>query len=100
MIYPEKFEEKTGFAKIRGEVKSLCLTPMGRDCVDIMAFSPEASEVENRLKATAQMLTVIEGDDELPLGSTDNLELMLASIKPEGTLLTSRELYRLMSTLR
>lgn len=100
MIYPDKFEEKTGFAKIRGEVKSLCLTPMGRDCVDMMAFSPDASEVENRLKATAQMLTVIEGDEELPLGSTDNLELMLASIKPEGTLLTSRELYRLMSTLR
>ncbi len=100
MIYPDKFEDKTGFAKIRSEVNTLCLTPMGRDCVEAMAFTNEASEVERRLRATAQMLTVIEGDDELPLGATDNLELMLASIKPEGTLLTARELYRLMNTLR
>ena len=45
MIYPDNFENKIGFNEIRKMLRERCLSPLGKEQVDKMAFSDEAEEV-------------------------------------------------------
>ena len=51
MVYPENFESKIKFDKIRQFVQKNCLSDMGRDLVEAMKFSTEPTEIRERLDA-------------------------------------------------
>ncbi len=46
MIYPSTFEHKTGFDTIRLYVKERCVSPLGIERVERMAFSSDHHIVE------------------------------------------------------
>lgn len=100
MIYPDTFENKTGFDQIRHEVGALCLTSMGRGCASAMAFSSDCREVAFRLDAVAQMVEIISGEEGFPLVAVDDLSALLGSIRVPGTFLSSQELYRVGKALQ
>ncbi len=58
MIYPSTFEHKTGFDTIRLYVKERCVSPLGIERVERMAFSSDHHIVEQRLKAVSEMIAV------------------------------------------
>ena len=94
MIYPDSFERKTGFDAVRREVMALCMSAMGCDEARDMSFSSDPDVVGHRLRAVAQMLGVISGEEGFPLTSVDNIEPLLASIRVPGTFLQAQELHR------
>ncbi len=46
MIYPDNYEIKVGFNEIRKLLKSYCLSSLGKEKVDDMAFSSDASKIK------------------------------------------------------
>ena len=55
MVYPENFESKIKFDKIRQFVQKNCLSDMGRDLVEAMKFSTEPTEIRERLEETQNL---------------------------------------------
>lgn len=45
MIYPQNFEQKIGFSEIRRMLSDGCLSILGKEKVDGMAFSSHFEEV-------------------------------------------------------
>lgn len=67
MIYPDNYEQKTGFDRIRQQLSALCLSPMGRERVDGMAFLTDPRVLALRLDETDEMCRLLtETPDALP----------------------------------
>lgn len=99
MIYPESFEHKIGFDSVRREIESRCLSPMGMRSAKEMTFSSDFNNVKSSLEATSEMLSILNGDEDLPFGSLADFEALAGQIRVPGTFLTAQELYRLGSGL-
>ena len=65
MIYPDNFENKIGFNEIRKMLRERCLSPLGKEQVDKMAFSDEAEEVNEWLMQVREFRRLME---EVELG--------------------------------
>ena len=66
MVYPENFESKIKFDKIRQFVQKNCLSDMGRDLVEAMKFSTEPTEIRERLEETQEFMSILEEEDQFP----------------------------------
>ena len=62
-IYPENFENKIGFDKIRELLSSRCLSEMGKDHVADCSFTSDADLIEKQLDETVEFQKIIR--DEL-----------------------------------
>ena len=99
MIYPKHFEEKTGFDKVRLFVASNCLSPLGKDRVDAMAFSNDFRTIHNWLSQTAEFVRILQGDEEFPANNFFDVRYSLRRIRPEGTWLDEKEIFDLKRSL-
>ena len=99
MIYPKHFEEKTGFDKVRLFVASNCLSPLGKDRVDAMAFSNDFPTIHTWLSQTAEFVRILQGDEEFPANNFFDVRYSLRRIRPEGTWLDEKEIFDLKRSL-
>ncbi len=100
MIYPDSFEQKTGFDRIRTMLKSLCSFQLGREEIDKMTFSASFQDILRRTEITAEMLDIInDASLDIPIGNISDLRDMLSHIRLEGLYLDETELNILRSTL-
>lgn len=99
MIYPKHFEEKTGFDKVRLFVASNCLSPLGKDRVDAMAFSYDFRTIHTWLSQTAEFVRILQGDEEFPANNFFDVRYSLRRIRPEGTWLDEKEIFDLKRSL-
>ena len=99
MIYPNHFEEKTGFDKVRLFVASNCLSPLGKDRVDAMAFSNDFPTIHTWLSQTAEFVRILQGDEEFPANNFFDVRYSLRRIRPEGTWLDEKEIFDLKRSL-
>ncbi|MDE6489728.1 MAG: endonuclease MutS2, partial [Muribaculaceae bacterium] len=99
MIYPDSFEHKTGFDSIREMVKSRCLTTLGAVRCDEMAFSNDYAETVRKLRSTAEMLSIITGEEDLGIAAVHDVTAHLQAIKVPGTYIPANELYRTRTSL-
>lgn len=96
MIYPERFEEKIGFAGIRSMTVGACLTLPGREMAHDMAFSPDPAEVKRRLGQTAEMHSLIRDQGEaFPLEELGDVDEILSRIRVAGASMTVDDLVTL-----
>ena len=100
MIYPQNFEQKTGFDKIRSFISDKCLSPLGKERVGDMCFSVRIDEVLTWLERTDEFLRLIRGDEEFPVNYFFDVRPALKRIRPEGTWMDERELFDLERSLR
>lgn len=100
MLYPENFEDKLHFGRIRDILKSLCLSASGISLVDKMQFSTDFTEVQNRLLLTDEMLRIITSADEFPAGEFPEMSAPLQRIRIEGMYLEEEELLALATLLK
>jgi DNA mismatch repair protein MutS2 len=100
VIYPEIFEQKTGFDKIRALVGEKCLGALGKERVGEMAFSDRPAVVLEQLEQTDEFMRILRGDKAFPSDHYLDLRAALSRIRPEGTFLDEKELFDLKTSLQ
>ncbi len=93
MIYPNNFEHKIGFEQIRVLLKSKCLSTLGEDRVDSMAFSKDFTSVSEWLDQTNEFLQIILEQKSFPDQYFFDVRPSLNKIKVEGMYLEEPELF-------
>lgn len=99
MIYPDKFEEKLNFARIREMLAGHCLSPLGQEWVGKMGFSLSFDKVRTLLEQTNEMLHIEDDGGELPVSYYIDVREPLRKIRVEGLFLDEEELFDLRRSL-
>ncbi len=99
MIYPDNFEIKIGFNEIRTHLKSFCLGTLGKENVDNMAYSDDASVVTEWLCQTREFRRLQECADDFPLQYFFDMREAVSRVRIEGTHLEEPELFDLRRSL-
>jgi DNA mismatch repair protein MutS2 len=99
MIYPQDFEIKSGFNKIRDLVTENCLSPQGRNLAASMGFSDKRETVELLLSETSEFQYLLQFDEPFPSENWFDMERVLVKLKIEGTFPEVSELFDLKRSL-
>lgn len=99
MLYPENFEQKIGFDKIREMLKGGCLSNLGRRRVDKIRFSTKYSFIETLVNQVDEFKQIMLMEDDFPLNHFIDLTPALKKIKVIGTYLLPEELFDLKRSL-
>ena len=92
MLYPEIFEEKIEFDRIREDIRKRCQTDLGRHYVSGIRFSTGFDEISTWLNETDEFLRIIRNEDFTPEGFSDLTE----SLSKTGVEGTSLELFEVV----
>jgi DNA mismatch repair protein MutS2 len=92
VIYPENFESKIGFDTVRSMVKERCSSPLGIAYCENMAFLTDYDTIETKLRATAEMLRIVDGNEDLDLSAIRDVTNVLAAIRVPGTYVSADDL--------
>ena len=99
MIYPQNFETKIGFGEVRRLLKERCLSTLGKEKVDEMTFSADASEVNERLQQVREFRRLQTETDGLQLNYFFDVREAISRIRLENTHLEENELFDLRRSL-
>lgn len=100
MVYPNNFEIKLGFDKIRTMLQGAVLCPLGASRIDKMQFMTKRSDIEYQLALVKEMLEVFqESKMALPTDSFFDLTEPLKRLRLHGTFLETEELFQLRRSL-
>jgi DNA mismatch repair protein MutS2 len=99
LIYPEQFEAKVGFDRIRDLVRSHCLFEPGKELVEKMGFMTDPDSIGRELRLTEEFSQICRHEDEFPIQHfIDNREA-LKKAEVEGTYLLTEEVFGLQKSL-
>ena len=99
MIYPENFESKIGFDRIRELLKERCLSPMGIEKVDGIHFNTDTALISEQLTATYEFQQLLVFEENFPSDNYFSFSACLNKIRIEGTFPEVREIYDLKRSL-
>lgn len=100
MIYPDNFESKLGFDKIRTLLREAALCGLGARRVDDMTFSADATWIGRELALLAEMMQVQqEARRPMPTDGFADVTDALRRVRLEGTYLDTEELFALRRAL-
>ena len=99
MIYPRNFEEKIGFNEIRTILKGKCMSSLGKEKVDEMAFTQEVGVIRELLQQTKEFRLLQEEHDDFPLNYFFDVRESVARLRLEGTHMEEEELFDLKRSL-
>lgn len=99
MIYPDTFEHKIGFATLREWVAERCISTLGQRHTEEMTFSSDYRTVLHWLSSTSEMLSILNSDEEFPLGSVRDVSDVLNHARVPGTFITAPELLDVRGSL-
>jgi len=95
VLYPKNFEEKIGFDKIRGRIKSHCLSTLGKEKTDQIKFSSSPRFIALLIDQVAEFREILEMEENFPLDHCINMKDALEKIRIEGTYMEQDEVYNL-----
>jgi len=99
MIYPENFENKIGFDRIRTLLKERCLSPMGLEKVDSIRFLDDFDKLSQALSTTAEFQQVLIFEVQFPSDHYYKISDCLNKIRIEGTFPEVQEVFDLKRSL-
>ena len=99
MIYPKTFESKLGFDEVRALLRERCLSTLGKDMVDAMAFSDDPATINEWLAQVREFRRLQEEADDFPLSYFFDVRQAVARLRLEGTHLDEAELFDLRRSL-
>ncbi|MDR0977266.1 MAG: Smr/MutS family protein [Prevotellaceae bacterium] len=99
MIYPQNFEQKIGFEAIRTQLGEKCLSTLGRERVEQMAFTDRHDEVVERLTLVAEFVHILQEEDSFPAQYFFDVRPSLLRIRVEGMYLDEQEVFDLRRSL-
>lgn len=100
MVYPENFESKIGFDKIRQILSNKCLSTLGKERVEDAAFSSDFTYIIEQLSQTEEFIRITQEDDDFPTNYFIDVRPALSSIRVEGTWLDEDMLFDLRRSLQ
>jgi DNA mismatch repair protein MutS2 len=103
MIYPENFEQKIDFVRVREAVKGCCLGEVGRWLTDKMRFMPKAADVRNRLAEVSEFIQLLQSQVDFPTDYFFDLRPLFDKMRVDGSFAEAEEifnLYRSLSTVK
>lgn len=104
MLYPENFEHKIAFDRVRSLLKERCLSLLGSELIDDIAFSSDFDSIVLSLSRIDEMMALInESEEALPLGTLADLRPAFARTQADGTFLDIKDVVDLrlnITTLR
>jgi DNA mismatch repair protein MutS2 len=98
-IYPNNFEAKIGFDRIREMLNAKCISTMGKEWVEEMQFQTSHEAIALQLGLTEEFCRIIREFDNFPSGHYYDLREALQKIKIEGRFLEPAELFDLKRSL-
>ena len=99
MIYPNNFEQKIGFDEIRELLKAHCLSTLGKEKVDEIAFSTDAGVVNEWLSQIREFRRLQEEKDDFPMQYFFDVRESIKRIRLENTHLEENEVWDLRRSL-
>ena len=99
MIYPHNFEHKIGFDQIRNLIKDKCLSTLGEERVNEMAFSKDYDTVFTYLTQVSEFVRIINEEDNFPNQYFFDVRPSLHRVKIEGMYLDEQEVFDLKRSL-
>lgn len=100
MIYPENFEYKIGFDKIRQLLIAKCLSSLGEEKVTNLAFSSDYTHISESLSQTEEFMRIINEEDNFPTNYFLDVRHALRNIRVEGTWIDEAALFDLRRSLQ
>ncbi len=94
-IYPENFEQKIGFDKIRQMLVNSCLSEMGKEEVESLSFSSTFNIIEQETTLAVEFLRIVREQNNFPTSNYHDLRASLQKIRIEGTYLEVQEVFDL-----
>ena len=99
MIYPESFEQKTGFDKIRRYVADKCATEAARTMAMNASFSSDRTAIQTMLAQTSEMKNIIENQSSFPEDGYVDANRFIPKLRIDGAYLEPDELIALRTLL-
>ena len=99
MIYPNNFERKLGFDEIRRLLKERCLSTLGKEKVDEIAFSTDADAINEQLAQVREFRRLQEEKDDFPMQYFFDVRPAIMRIRLENTHLEEDEVWDLRRSL-
>ena len=99
MIYPKNFESKIGFDEIRQLLKGYCLSTLGKEKVDEIAYSTDAAVVNEWLEQVREMRRLMQDTEKPEMNYFFDVRESVARIRLENTHLEEDELWDLRRSL-
>ena len=99
MIYPNNYEHKIGFHDIRSLLRERCLSSLGRERVDAIAFSTDAAEVNEWLEQVREFRVIRATKDDFPLEHFYDVREAVARIRLANTHFEEQEVFDLRRSL-
>ena len=99
MIYPSNFENKVGFNEIRMLLKERCLSSLGKEKVDEIAFSTDHALICEQLLQVSEFRTLQQKADDFPMQYFFDVRAAIWRIRLEGTHLEEDEVWDLRRSL-
>ncbi|MEN8116214.1 MAG: Smr/MutS family protein [Bacteroidota bacterium] len=98
-IYPNNFEAKIGFDRIREMLDNKCISTMGNEWVEEMHFQTSYKAISNQLGEVEEFCRIVKELDNFPANHFYDLRQALQKIKIEGRFLEAGELFDLKRSL-
>jgi len=99
MIFPNNFEEKIGFDKIRQLIKANCLSTLGKDKVDSIQFAISFNQIKTGLNLVNEFKFLQLRDEDFPIQHFFDVREALKKLKIEGTFIELDELFDVQRSL-
>lgn len=100
MIYPDNFEHKIDFYKIRQLITDRCLSPLGKEKVEEMQFSASFEEIHIMLSQTEEFVRIKEEEDNFPLDNFFDMRPVLKRVNAAGSWIDQGALSELRRSLK
>ncbi|MDO5570245.1 MAG: endonuclease MutS2 [Bacteroidales bacterium] len=100
MTYPQNFEQKIGFDKIRKLIGEKCLSPLGVEKCSLMSFSTNKEYISKQLNQTQEFINILSGEREFPANYFIDVRDALKRIRIEGTYLDESEVFDIRRSLQ
>ncbi|MDR1860680.1 MAG: Smr/MutS family protein [Bacteroidales bacterium] len=99
MIYPDNFEAKIAFGKLRELLKANCLCVMGEERVASLVFMTDPDRLTRELALTEEFLLLLNSGDSFPTTYFFDMRAPLSRIRIEGRYLDVDETVALRRSL-
>ncbi len=92
-------EHKIGFDEIRTLLKGHCISRLGTERVDEIAFETDVEKIQYRLNIVSEIQLVLDNELQLPGEDFFDMRLTLRRIRAEGTYIEENEMWELKRSL-
>jgi DNA mismatch repair protein MutS2 len=99
LVYPDNFEEKTGFDRIREMVAGFCTSGQGKSFVQEMSFGTVEENLKEKLEKVNEFKSILVNEPDFIVGPVPDLHIALEKFRIEGTFLDADELKDLRTSL-